>query len=101
MADAGNKDSCNGDSGSPVAWLDPQTQKQTVVGVIILGSEEPSNDQRCGAVGRHSVCPHPVHPKLSALPWCSSSVHLTPPAKLTESTLSHAFFSSLISTLEG
>lgn len=55
MADAGNKDSCNGDSGSPVAWLDPQTQKQTVVGVIILGSEEPSNDQRCGAVGRHSV----------------------------------------------
>jgi hypothetical protein len=26
-----------------------------VVGVIILGSEEPSNDQRCGATGRHSV----------------------------------------------
>ena len=23
--------------------------------MIILGSEEPSNDQRCGAVGRHSV----------------------------------------------
>jgi len=55
MADMGMKDSCNGDSGSPVAWLDTSTGKQTIVGVIILGSEEPSNDQRCGAVGRHSV----------------------------------------------
>ena len=54
-ADQGMKDSCNGDSGSPVSWLDPATNKETVVGVIILGSEEPSNDQRCGAVGRHSV----------------------------------------------
>ena len=44
-----------GDSGSPVAWYDEETGRQTVVGVIILGSEEPSHDQRCGAVGRHSV----------------------------------------------
>jgi len=44
-----------GDSGSPVAWFDDKANKHMVVGVIILGSEEPSNDQRCGAVGRHTV----------------------------------------------
>lgn len=38
-----------------MAWYDAANKRQVVVGVIILGSEEPNNDQRCGAFGRHSV----------------------------------------------
>mmetsp|Transcript_24561 Transcript_24561/g.80470 ORF Transcript_24561/g.80470 Transcript_24561/m.80470 type:complete len:311 (-) Transcript_24561:782-1714(-) len=53
MADQGGYDSCNGDSGSPVAWKSNTGWR--IVGLVILGSEWPQSDWRCGAVGRHSV----------------------------------------------
>ncbi|KAL1124562.1 hypothetical protein AAG570_001186 [Ranatra chinensis] len=36
-----SKDSCQGDSGGPVLWLDPETNRYTVVGVVSYG-------KRCG-----------------------------------------------------
>nr|WON00872.1 venom serine protease [Arma chinensis] len=34
-----NRDTCRGDSGGPVVWIDPETNKLTLVGVVSHGSK--------------------------------------------------------------
>ncbi|KAF6215266.1 hypothetical protein GE061_010018 [Apolygus lucorum] len=36
---AHNKSTCHGDSGGPVIWLDPETNRYTVVGVVSFGPD--------------------------------------------------------------
>nr|AQM58405.1 venom s1 protease 27 [Pristhesancus plagipennis] len=38
-----NKDSCSGDSGGPLMWLDPETNRYTLVGAVSYGSNCGSN----------------------------------------------------------
>ncbi|WP_369123395.1 trypsin-like serine protease, partial [Shewanella electrica] len=46
---APGKDTCKGDSGGPIAWLDPETNRFTIVGVVSYGPEE------CGESPLHGV----------------------------------------------
>ncbi|XP_014280682.1 venom serine protease [Halyomorpha halys] len=42
------KDTCNGDSGGPLTWLDPATNRFTLVGAVSFGAEDCGNDPRPG-----------------------------------------------------
>nr|XP_024218266.1 venom serine protease-like [Halyomorpha halys] len=42
------KDTCNGDSGGPLTWLDPETNRFTLVGAVSYGAKDCGNDPRPG-----------------------------------------------------
>jgi len=47
---ATKRSSCFGDSGGPLTWLDPETNRYTQIGVVSFGSKECANDRpRVGA----------------------------------------------------
>uniref|UniRef100_A0A224XS85 Putative salivary serine protease n=1 Tax=Panstrongylus lignarius TaxID=156445 RepID=A0A224XS85_9HEMI len=64
-----NRATCEGDSGSPVVWLDPDTNRYTIVGLVSSGGA--CDDSSPG-----------IHTSVvSYLPWISEGIEATTPGR--------------------